>query len=152
MKIFTWKKTIAAYKTYLAAALIVLLAAASVHGQELQRATLQVENLACLSCLSVIEGQLRRIPGMVGITADLENRRVSADHTPAITGSQIASVITSLGYPAQLLGEQEVDQSEAQYFVNAPPARCGTGGCSTGCNATASAWKELYRRLLGRRE
>lgn len=113
---------------------------------------MQVDKLVSPSCLSIVEGQLRRLPGMVGMAADLANHRLWADHHLTLTGARIAAVVTGLGYPARVIGEEAVDQGEARSFNNQPLAGCGTGGCSTGCNATAAAWKELYRRFIGSRQ
>lgn len=120
-------------------------------GQELQRTTLKVSNLFCSSCLNVIETELKKIPGMTGLTADLKTGTVAADHGSKITGQQVAKIISNLGYDAQVVAQDNINQKDAVFFSKKPFARCGTGGCNTGgsgCNATASAWKELYRRYF----
>lgn len=113
-----------------------------------QRTTLQVENLVCTSCLSLIEATLQKIPGVVGMTADLANGTVVADHVTQISGKQLAQTVSGLGYPADLIKEEAVADRELNRFSNSF-ARWGVGGCRPGgCNATASAWKELYRRYI----
>ena len=120
----------------------------SANAQNLQRTTLLVERLVCTSCLGLIEENLQKIPGVLGMSADLRSGTVTADHTLRISGPQIAEAVSRLGYPASLVKQEEVASNKVNKFSNSF-AKCGVGGCSTGgCNATASAWKELYRKYI----
>jgi len=108
-----------------------------------------VENLACLSCLGTIEMKLKRVPGMVGLTADLQTSTILADHGSKLASRHIANYLISIGYPAKVISAEKVDSKDAAHFVNKPYARCGTGGCTTtgNCNTTANAWRELLRKF-----
>jgi len=121
----------------------------SARAQDYQRTTLSVEKLVCTSCLSFIETTLQQDPGVVGMTADLSAGTVVVDHVKQISGKQLAERISGLGYPARLVKQEAVADRQLNRFSNAF-ARCGVGGCGTGggCNATVSAWKELYHRYI----
>ena len=71
--------------------------------QHYQRTTLLVENLVCTSCLGLIEESFQKIPGVVGMTADLKSGTVTADHIERIPGQQFAETVTKLGYPASVV-------------------------------------------------
>jgi copper chaperone CopZ len=124
--------------------------ASNSHGADLQRSTLQVSNLSCLSCVVQIESELKKIPGMVGVTTDLRRGIVEADHGSVPTPAQIAEVITNTGYPAQVLSTRVISAKEATSFGNKAGSFCGPGGCSSpkNCGAAGSAWKELYQRIF----
>lgn len=82
------------------------------------------------------------------MTADFQAKTIAVDHTLRISGDHIAEAVSSMGYPASLLRQGVVDESQVNKFSNSF-AKCGVGGCSTGgCNATASAWKKLYRKYI----
>lgn len=119
-----------------------------VRAQEYRRSTFMVKKLVCRSCLALIETDLKKVPGVVGMGADLRTATVSVDHTAQIAGQQLAERITGLGYPATLAKQEVVAGGQVQRFTNSF-ATCGIGGCRTGgCNATASAWKQLYRKYI----
>lgn len=121
------------------------------------RSTFKVENLSCGSCLSKISYELKGYEGMVGMDADLWKGLVMVDHQEPLSGEEIASVITNLGYPATLLDEAEVaelnqdPQDQAQTQNNAGYGGCG--GCGSrgggGCGGSSSAWKQFYQKYRG---
>jgi copper chaperone CopZ len=123
----------------------------SAYGAELQRATFTVQNVSCRSCLSRIETELKKVPGIVGMSSDLQEGVLFIDHDSVVSAEQIINVIGMAGYTANIVESSMVDQSEVYYFSNTPVGRCGTGGCSTkGCSASGAAWKELYKRFISR--
>lgn len=93
--------------------------------------TLQVANLSCGSCLYTIEGELRKYPGMVGMTADLASGLVTVRHTAELTPERLAQLVTQAGYPAQV----------AAAGAGAPVAAGGAGGfgCGRGCGPRGCA-------------
>ncbi len=121
----------------------------SSYAQELQRTTMQVGNLTCPSCLTLIEGKLKRVAGMTGIAADLRRGLVFADHSSSLSGDQIAGFITNLGYPAEVINQEVVSEDEILMFDRRSVSRCGVGGCNTGgCNATGDTWRKLFQRVV----
>jgi copper chaperone len=105
----------------------------------LEQTTLQVSNLSCGSCLATIEGELRKITGMVEMSADLSRGMVTVGHTPEFAKEQIALVITEAGYPARVLSGAELAGSNVGPGSEAPRGfGCGSGrGCgSGGCGVT----------------
>lgn len=116
------------------------------------RTTMQVSNLSCSSCLANIEAELQGMTGTVGMTGDLAKGIVAVDHLDTVAAADIAAAISRLGYPARILSS--VDNAKLQDRPTsdrqaAPTSRFGGANCSRRkCNATSSAWKELYRRYL----
>nr|MBF0221492.1 heavy-metal-associated domain-containing protein [Desulfobulbaceae bacterium] len=130
--------------------LTVVVGDGSAKAQGVQRTTLLVENLVCGSCLSLIEANLKKIPGVLGMSADFQAKTIIADHTLRISGADLAEALSSMGYPAALSSQEVVEGTQVAKFSNSF-ARCGVGGCSSGgCNATASEWKKLYRKFISK--
>jgi copper chaperone len=105
----------------------------------LEQTTLQVSNLSCGSCLATIEGELRKVNGMVEMSADLSRGLVTVGHTPALVKEQIALVITEAGYPAKVLSSAELaGKNIGQGSSASSGSGCGSGrGCgSGGCGLT----------------
>ncbi len=91
--------------------------------------TLQVSRLSCGSCLAVIEGELRKFDGMLGMRADLSRGLVTVNHTEVFAPEKIAEVVTGAGYPAKL-----VDVADSGAKVPATGAFGGSGcGSGRGC-------------------
>ena len=167
--------------------LIILLLAAAANADSVQRTVLRVENMTCGYCLSRINNKLSDFEGMMGMRANLRQGIVTVDHRFSLEGGEIVGAITSLGYPASIMAQSEVDEKQAFSALTAGQygSRCGRwggavsqegtneegdlspeqrrsygGGCglqrsgrSGGCcGASASAWKEIYRRYSGDRE
>lgn len=131
---------------YLVCALFV---ASSSHGSELQRLTMQVSNISCSSCVGRIESELKKLPGMVGMSTDLQKGIVEVDHSSSLDPEEIAQSIAKMGYPAQVLSTQAISPEEASVFSKGAVS-CGLGGCGgpKNCGAAGSAWKDLYRRFI----
>ena len=119
------------------------------------RSTFKVENLSCGSCLSKINYQLQGLDGMVSMDADLWKGLVMVDHKEPLTGEEIASIISDLGYPATLLDESEaaeLNQEPEDQGQNQNYAKSGCGGCGSrggGCAGSSSTWKQLYKQYSG---
>jgi copper chaperone CopZ len=101
---------------------------------DVDETTLQVSNLVCSSCLYNIESELRKYPGMVGMTADLATGLVTVKHTAELSAERLAELVTAAGYPAKL--------AEAG-IAGAPvtgPANAGAYGCGRGCGSRGCAF------------
>ncbi|MFN2367752.1 MAG: heavy-metal-associated domain-containing protein [Desulfurivibrionaceae bacterium] len=139
-------------KTGVASLIVVfgLLLTALAHGSDLKRTTLHVAQMRCSSCLRVFDDELRKIPGIAGMTARFRERLVVVDHEEKISSEEIAATISDLGYPATVVARREISREEAHRFQ-----RAGFGGGAGWCNPggaspVAESWKELRRRLLRR--
>jgi len=116
------------------------------------RTTLAVDHITCGACLRVIDSELRKVPGILGMTADLPSRRVTVDHDPEVTPGEVAAAITAAGYPSQVLESVSLPHSEARLFQRGPGFGSGPGCCNPGgTNPVADAWRELRRRFQGER-
>ncbi len=151
-----WKPWIASAlrtKTGVAPLVVVLgllLTAALAHGSDLKRTTLHVAQMRCSSCLRVFDGELRKIPGIAGMTARFRERLVFVDHEEKISSEEIAATISDLGYPATVVASREISRDEAHRFQQAGFGG-GAGWCNPGgASPVAESWKELRRRLLRR--
>lgn len=131
-----------------------LAAVSSAHGSELQRTTFKVANLSCQSCAVRIESELRKVPGMVGSSVDLQGGIVAADHEISLVSEDISAALNGIGYPAEKIATQGISKKEAVVYgigTGASGASCGMGGGCGGpsnCGAAGAAWKELYRRFI----
>lgn len=125
-----------------------LFAASLAYGSDLKRTTLQVEQMRCSSCLRVIDGELRKVAGVVGMTAIFNKEQVVVDHEEAVLVEGIADIITGLGYPTTVVSSLAITGAEAHRFQRAGFGT-GTGGCNPGGSSTvAEAWREIRRRLF----
>ena len=120
--------------------------------EQVTRTTLAVERIKCGACLRVIDAELRKVPGIMGMSADLPTRRVTVDHDPEVTSAEVATAITTAGYPARVVESLSVPRSEAKLFQRGPGFGSGPGCCNPGgTNPVADAWRELCRRFKGER-
>jgi copper chaperone CopZ len=119
------------------------------------RTTMQVANLSCSSCLANIEAELQGMVGTVGMTGDLAKGIVTVEHMDTVAGADIAAAISRLGYPARIVstaGNASLQAKPASGQKPAYESRFSGANCSRrNCNATASAWKKLYRRYISTR-
>jgi len=120
------------------------------------RTIFQVNNLSCTSCLADIEEKLKTMPGTIGINGDAQKGVVTIDHESALNGAAIAAAITSLGYPAKVVSTTKISARKALAAgaKSGPRNRTVAGsGCTSRkepCNATSAAWKNLYKRYVGK--
>ena len=120
--------------------------------EQVSRTTLAVEHITCGACLRVIDAELRKVPGIQGMTADLPTRRVTVDHDPEVSPGEVAAAVTAAGYPAQVVESLSVPRTEARLFQRGPGFGSGPGCCNPGgTNPVADAWRELRRRFQGER-
>jgi Cu+-exporting ATPase len=112
----------------------------------------RVENLACASCLATIGGELQRLPGTIGLEADVLSQVVFVDHQAGIDGERIAGQITAAGYPAQLVGSGKKVQRASSPGGGFVGFGSGCGGSRSPCGATASAWQQLYQRYFAKKD
>jgi copper chaperone CopZ len=97
---------------------------------EVSETTLQVSNLSCGSCLYTIESELRKYPGMVGMTADLASGLITVKHTAELAPDRLAELVTEAGYPARLAAAEA---------VKTPASGPGGFGCGRGCGPRGCA-------------
>ena len=132
--------------------LLGLFVVSSAHGSELKRTITKVEQMICSSCLRVIDAELRKVPGIMGMTARFRAGLVAVDHEKDVASNEIAGIITDLGYPATVVSSQEITDKEVNLFQRSGFGR-GAGCCNPGgTSPIAESWKELKRRLLKRGE
>lgn len=113
------------------------------------RTTLQVEKLTCGACLRVIDAELRQIPGILGVTADLAAGQVAVDHDLEVTPAEVADTVTACGYPARVIEIQALPRSEARLFRRGAGFGSGPGNCNPGGSSpVADSWRELRRRFM----
>jgi copper chaperone CopZ len=104
--------------------------------------------MRCGSCLRVIDAELRKVPGVVGMTASFSEARVTVDHAAAVSAQEIAAVITGVGYPATVVASKTISEEQASRFRR---AGFGAGaGCYNpgGASPVAESWRELRRRFF----
>jgi copper chaperone CopZ len=115
------------------------------------RTTLAVEKLTCGACLRVIDAELRKVPGVLGMAADLAAGQVAVDHALAVTPAEVAAMITSCGYPARVLEIRTLPRTASRLFRRGPGFGTGPGCCNPGgVNPVADSWRELRRRFMRR--
>lgn len=120
--------------------------------EQVGRTTLAVERITCGACLRVIDAELRKVPGILGMTADLPTRTVTVDHDQEITPTEVAAAITAAGYPARVLESLTLPRAEARLFRRGSGLDSGPGCCNPGgTNPVADSWRELRRRFRGER-
>ncbi len=120
--------------------------------EQVSRTTLAVENITCGACLRVIDAELRKVPGILGMSADLPTRLVTVDHDPEVTPDEVAAAVTAAGYPARVTENLSVPRSTARLYQRGPGFGSGPGCCNPGgTNPVAEAWRELRRRFRGER-
>ena len=110
---------------------------------ERKSTTFLVQGVSCGSCLSAIRNELFKMPGMVALTADIEQGLLRIDHRPPLNEEAIVRTLADLGYPAKSLQEQ-VEPGAGKPMAN------GCSGCGpNGCSATAASWRDLFRKISG---
>ena len=113
------------------------------------RTTLKLDKFTCGACLRVIDAELRQVPGVLGMSAELPAQLVIVDHDPRLTPDEVAARVTAAGYPAVVEKAWPSPRTEARRFLREPGF--GTGpGCSNpdGANPVADSWRELRRRFM----
>lgn len=117
-------------------------------GGDSRRTTLKAERMRCSSSLRVIDAELRKVPGVIGMAADFGEGLILVDHEPGVSAGEIAAVIAGVGYPAAVVSDQEIPSSETNHFQR---AGFGVGaGCCTpgGASPVAESWRELKRLIF----
>jgi copper chaperone CopZ len=118
-------------------------------GARIGRTTLVVEKLTCGACFRVIDAELRKIPGILGETANLAAGRVTVDHELTLTPVEVAAAVTASGYPARVAEVQTLARRDARIFSREAGFGSGPGCCNLGgANPVADSWRELRRRFM----
>ncbi|MEE1651851.1 heavy-metal-associated domain-containing protein [Brachybacterium sp. J144] len=65
------------------------------------RTVFRAEGFSCPSCVTKIEKQVGRLPGVQDVSVKFASSRVEVDHDPAVaTAEQIVAAIAKAGYTA----------------------------------------------------
>jgi len=123
-------------KIVMAGILITLFLAAAANAGVIQRTVLRVENMTCGYCLSQIDRKLKGYDGMMGMRANLRRGIVAVDHQSPLEGGEVADAITSIGYPASIIAQSEIEEEKA--FSASSAGRYG-GCCGGGAPATSGS-------------
>ncbi len=128
-----------------------LLFVSMAYGAEFMRTVTRVSGMQCASCLRVIDAELRKVPGVSGMTAVFRKSLVTVDHEKEVTPVEIAGVIKNLGYQVTVVSSQDIAKDKAVRFQK-PGFGCGSG-CSNpgGSSPVADSWRELRRRFFKKR-
>jgi len=110
---------------------------------ERKSTTFLVQGVSCGSCLSAIRNELFKMPGMVALTADIEQGLLRIDHRPPLNEEAIVRTLGDFGYPARPVREQ-VGRTGGE-----PKAEDCSGCGPNGCAATAASWGELIKKCGG---
>jgi copper chaperone CopZ len=138
-----------AWKAAILLLLLILPAMAGEPAERIGRTTVVVEQLTGGACLRVIDAELRKVPGILGLSADFASGRVTVDHDLEVTPVAVAEAVTACGYPARVIEIQALARSEARLFRRDPGFGAGPGCCNLGgCNPVADSWREMRRRLM----
>ena len=130
---------------------LLLLFASLAYGSEFRRTVMQVSSMQCGSCLRVIDAELRKVPGIAGMSAEFSKGLVVVDHEAAVSKEEIGGVITGLGYPATVVSSEALPEEALRRFERAGFGS-GSGCCNPGgTNPIAESWRELRRRLFKQR-
>ncbi len=115
--------------------LVFLLTISPARGEAIQRTILKVEKLTCGYCLSKINAKMQAMDGYIGMGANLGRALVGIDHRLTLESGEIAEAITSIGYPATVVSESEIDETRAFSAARTGCGGCGSRGtCSSGSN------------------
>ena len=129
-----------------------LLSTETASGATVECAPLQVVNRSCSSCLANIAADRKGLAGTEGMPGDLVQVLVIVNHPRAVTGEEIAAAISRLGYPARVIANTDnaiIQNNSGTGQVATIASRISISNCNRkSCSATASAWKELYRRYF----
>lgn len=101
-------------------------------GEAIQRTVMKVDNLSCGYCLSQINAKLKTTEGYLSMEADLQKGIVAVDHRLALESREVATAISSIGYPAHVISETEIDEKDA--FIRAGAGNGVYCGNPQGCN------------------
>ncbi len=132
----------------------IVLSGSNISAEVLKRTSMQVKNISCESCLTLIDKKLRGLHGTTGMKADLRQGVVVVDHKPLLNKEKIAKAISVLGYPAKIISSTDIDAGNALIFPDADRSnkgicRCSGRGRAGYCGGSASSWKRLFRIYFG---
>ena len=129
-----------------------LLSTETTYGAMVECATLQEVNGSCSSCQANNVADRQGLAGTGGMPGDLVQVLVVVNHPRTVTGEEIAAAISRLGYPARVIANADnaiIQNSSGTGQVASVASRISISNCNRkSCSATASAWKELYRRYF----
>lgn len=63
------------------------------------RKTFSVPNINCHHCTTAIERELKQIPGVLDVTADVHSKQVTVEWEPPATWEGIRDTLAEIHYP-----------------------------------------------------
>ncbi|ACV07009.1 heavy-metal-associated domain-containing protein [Kytococcus sedentarius] len=64
----------------------------------LQHTTLRAQGFSCPSCVSKIEKQVQRLPGVEKVEVKFASSRVEVDHAESVTPEDLVAAVRKAGY------------------------------------------------------
>ncbi len=150
-KIFQrWTGKVAAIAVFLLLVWPAYASRAAESGNLVGRTTLSLK-LACGACLRVIDSELRKKPGILGMTANFAAGLLTVDHELRLTPVDVAADVTACGYHARVVDVRIIPRSQARLF-QPDLGFGGSGYCNLGgANPVGDSWRELCRRFMRKR-
>lgn len=82
---------------------------------KLERVVLSVRGMSCASCVSKVEGALRKVPGVIGAQVNLATERASIDvPLGRVRSEELSRAVEALGYQVLALSEEAGGDREQQ--------------------------------------
>ncbi|MGO4956176.1 heavy-metal-associated domain-containing protein [Luteococcus sp. Sow4_B9] len=63
-----------------------------------QHTTLRAQGFSCPSCVSKIEKQVQRMPGVNAVEVKFASSRIEVDHEPSVTPEDLVAAVRKAGY------------------------------------------------------
>ncbi|MBP6876105.1 MAG: heavy-metal-associated domain-containing protein [Candidatus Eisenbacteria bacterium] len=65
----------------------------------MERRSFHTPGMSCAHCVSTIERELKELPGVRAVAADLAGKRVTVEWEPPATWEKIKDLLAEIGYP-----------------------------------------------------
>ncbi|MBI5139995.1 MAG: copper-translocating P-type ATPase [Candidatus Vogelbacteria bacterium] len=77
--------------------------------------TFSIKGMHCASCVAMIEGSLKKVPGVSIASVNLASAKATVDYDPAlVTDEHISSAVSNVGYEAMIGEELQSEDEEKQ--------------------------------------
>ena len=104
--------------------------AAAAEAERGARIALSVPDAYCATCISTVEGDLERLPGVRSVRLNLTLRRVMVEADLDVTPAQVIAKLGELGYPAYELDPGQLSMTETDKQGRDLLMRLGVAGFS----------------------